>query len=153
MTTIAYSTELKIATGWNNTAGYALITAEVDSDSIPFVLPMPIQARSRGRAKPRLSGRVDLISNDIAVWRFGVMTIKQWDYLYTTYYSANDSKVTVRTVTAAGGFSNYNAYIALPFDIPADLDATGIGLGSYKGNKANWIQNVNISFRLEGAAS
>lgn len=159
MALITYASELQIASGWNNTAGYSLVTALTDSDSIPFVLPHPFTNRSRGIAKPRLSRRVDYISNLIATWVFPHMTLKQLDYLRTTYYDANDSKVTIRTITNnvnSTSFDDYNAYISLPQGLPEVLSndtLTGVGVVHPGNYLANWVPNIVIGFAIDGTSS
>lgn len=155
MAIISYASELKIATSWDNTAGYSLITDVTDGDSIPFLLPLPYVGRSRGILKPRLSRRVDYIAEDTALWTFPFMSIKQLDTLFTTYYNANDSKVTVRTITSAGGFADYNAYISIRVELQGMAGDGRLGIGTVSAGNytANWLADVVVGFAIDGTAS
>lgn len=154
MSIISYSTELKIASGFDNTAGYSLITDLTDSDSIPYTLPSPYAGAIRGIVKPTLSRRVIFNSSAVYKWTFPYMTIKQLEKLYDDYYNSNASAVTVRTVQIDGTVADLNAYISVPLQIDVMANNTA-GIGAIRpGNYvSNYIQDVVVGFSIVGTAT
>lgn len=154
MSKLEYASELKIAAGWDNTAGYDLITDLTDSDSIPFTLPTPFEGMSRGITEPLLSGAIDHTDDLLLVWTFRTITIKQWYYLYSTYFNVNDSKVTVRSVSPLGTFVDYNAYMGMPINISQMLGSPDGYSTRIPGNyPANRTDMMKVSFNVQGTAS
>lgn len=156
MAIIAYDGELKIATGWDNTAGYTVITSLTDSDSVPYALPTPFTGMTLGRRRARLSLRAYDTDNKAVVWVFPGLSMKQLDKLYDDYQAVNDAKVTIRTWFRGIGFDDFNARIVVPETIGEMLQSL-TGVATYKPNsggshKANWLP-TNIGFNIEGTAS
>lgn len=157
MSHIEYDGELQLAAGYDNTAGYDVITALLDDDSVPFPLPNPLVNFSLGTARPTLARRAVLSPNKALLWTFPAMSIKGWYVLYNDYYSANNSAVTVRSVELDGSFEDFNANIVIPLQWQEFLVSDN-GAGTYKpigggSHKANWLANVPVAFNVVGTAS
>lgn len=155
MTALTFDGELKIVTGWDNSGTVVDITTLTDTDSIPFILPMPFIGLSQGIRKPRLSRRVDVLDSKVRVWTFQAMTVKQLSFLYTTYFTVDDSKVTVRTVDYDGTYTAFNAYIVVPIEYVqmAGESLTGFGTNTPGDYNSNWLQDIPIAFNITGTAS
>jgi hypothetical protein len=154
MTALAYATELKLASGWNNTAGYSPITALLDSDSIPMILPSPFEGFTLGPRKARLSRRTYDISSPFQAWTFDGVSIRQLYLLRENYEQMNEGKVTVRIPYIDGSFDDYNAQITVPNGWETMKNSkTGNGLFTPGSYRANWLDNVVIGFNLIETAS
>lgn len=148
MTAIVYESVLRIASGWDNEAGYSLVTALADSDSINYLAPSPLPLRRRGQLLPRHSGRLYRQSSINYIWQWQYITLKQIYKLDNDYQQTNDGKVTIRTIGYDNAVTNVNAYINFDPDAYALADnLNGIGaITTQQDSKSNWIENFNVSF-------
>jgi hypothetical protein len=149
MATIAFVNELKIASGWDATGSYSLITALTDTDSIPYILPKPYINFSVGINKPRLSRRLYQQDSKFFTWYFEGMTVKQLYKLDADYQQTNSAKVTVRTVDFDGTLEDFNAYVIVPrvwqnmFQSPV-----GVATNTAGNYESNWIADIYIGFNV-----
>lgn len=157
MAHIEYDGALQLAAGYDNTAGYDVITTLTDSDSVSYTLPNPLRGSTLGVLRPTLARRAVLKSNRAITWTFKGMSIKGWYKLYDDYFTVNDSAVTVRSVDLDGSFEDFNANIVIPMNWEAFL-VTENGVGIYKppnggSQKANFLDGIWVTFNIVGTAS
>ena len=108
-------TDYRIAAGHNNAAGLTKLGKITPSGDIPFTEPTAKLNYSPGTARLRLDAGIYAAGFKSQEWTLGFVTLKQYDYLKTTYCAGGYSGlVTVRTRWNSGSYANYNATLQLP---------------------------------------
>lgn len=82
------------------------------------------------------SGAVRREGSAFTEWTFTLMTDAQYAYLYDTFQTVNNGKVTIRTRNYSGTFTTYNARIVLP---PRE-ELT------YRNDTRRYFQDVTVRF-------
>ena len=108
------TTDYKLAAGHNNAAGLTLVTAITDGTN-RLIEPQVYGNLTRGVRRVRANGATSFAGFPSIEWRFGYLTVGQWNYLYSTYENGAATKglVTVRLAIYGTTFANYNAVISL----------------------------------------
>lgn len=115
--------EYAIAAGWNNVAGLRNIESITPIGDKSFRPPNAYSAFNPGTLRLRADGIAYTEGFASTAWTFSALTRAQYQYLMTNYSIGGNSysgKVTIRTMTPAGTYANYNAVVLLP--IMPDLD-------------------------------
>lgn len=103
------TTETKIAAGYGNTGGLALITS-LSASGIPFLEPRTIGLSSRGERRVKANGVGDYSGFKTIRWRSGLLWLAQYEYLITNY----EGPVTLRSTFTGVTWSNFNGVLTLP---------------------------------------
>ena len=108
--------DYKLATGWNNTAGYTNIEAiaVTGATTIFGTTHYYVQGFAQwlqGEEMFDVNNAMTFEGYESVIWKSTVMTPTAWNYLRTTY----EGQVTVRTTLGVPGtYSNKNAWLRLP---------------------------------------
>lgn len=116
--------QYSIAATWNVALG-SLINIEniTPSGDRAFRAPKAYGLQDAGIIKISGNGLDFKSGYPFVIWRFDVLTWKQYEYLKTTYCAGgNRGKVTVytRTSITSGTYTRYNAIIVVPKQIETD---------------------------------
>lgn len=115
--------EYAIAAGWNNPALLKALESITPVGDKPFRPPNAYSAFNPGTLRLRADGIAYVEGFASTTWTLSVMTRAQYRYLMANYTIGGNSysgKVTIKTMTPAGTYTNYNAIMLLP--IMPDLD-------------------------------
>jgi hypothetical protein len=104
----------QIAADHDSAGSLVTLTTITPSSDLVFFEPLAFNGFTPGRQVILGDGSIKEVGYAATVWGFGVLTDGQYQYLYDTYASLNDGKVTIQTRGRDGDFANFNARIILP---------------------------------------
>lgn len=104
-----YTLDEKIAVGWNNAAGLALVSS-LSASSIPFLDVLTAGDYEEGEERYKANGTTGYAGYPSLIWTSGLLWLPQWYYLRTTFAG----RVTIRTWTSSTTYANFNATLRVP---------------------------------------
>ena len=122
----------KIAAGHDNTVSLVSIESIIPSTDRRFFAPRAYNLYRPGVRKVRFDGKLYYGGTPTADWLFGAVSIKQHEYMITTYCAGVGLSgfVTVQLRPAHSTYKRYNATLTLPD--PMDMDQHLGGFKDYR---------------------
>lgn len=102
-----WTSEAKIAAGYNNAGSLALVTSLATTPAIPFLEVQTLKGNRRGVPRVATSGVPRRSGSKSTQWVSSLLWVVQFTYLVANY----EGKVTIRTTLNNVTWANYNAIL------------------------------------------